>query len=63
MISSQLQHPSCDPHHSRWQSLSTQEKIQEFRELVNSPFWLTLPNELKTRIQSLLNNTPPALRR
>lgn len=63
MISSPLQQPSCDPHHSRWQSLSRQEKIQEFRELVNSPFWLTLPTELKTRIQSLLNSTPPAFGR
>ena len=65
MISnSQSQHPAHDRlHNTRWQSLSADEKLQEFRELTKSPYWHILPNEIKTRIQTMVTTSlPPSLR-
>jgi hypothetical protein len=38
----------------RWNALSPREKLEEFNELVRSPYWHFLPDEIKSTIRSML---------
>jgi hypothetical protein len=41
---------------SRWASLSPTEKQDEFRQLIDSPYWHLLPEDVRSRIRSLVSN-------
>ena len=45
-----------DPDFQRWQTLSSREKLEEFSELTQSPYWQFLPDEIKSTIRSLLDH-------
>ena len=40
----------------RWATLSPAEKKEEFRQLINSPYWHFLPEDIRTRIRSLISH-------
>ena len=40
----------------RWISLSSEEKRKEFKELVSSPYWPFLPEELQDRLRGYLHD-------
>jgi hypothetical protein len=40
----------------RWSSLTLAEKRQEFRELIRSPYWPFLPEDIQKRIRNLASN-------
>lgn len=40
----------------RWTSLSPAEKQEEFRQLIDSPYWHLLPEDIRTRIRSLVSH-------
>ncbi len=39
-----------------WTSLPLGEKKRQFRELVRSPYWHFLPEEIKNRLHDLVSN-------
>lgn len=39
---------------ARWQALPHEEKLAEFTELVESPYWYFLPEELRGRIRKMI---------
>lgn len=41
---------------NRWATLSPAEKQEEFRQLIDSPYWHLLPEDIRTRIRSLLSH-------
>lgn len=48
--------PRPDPDIQRWQALSPREKLEEFSELTQSPYWQFLPEEVKSTIRTLLDH-------
>jgi len=40
----------------RWASLSPNEKEEEFRQLIGSPYWNFLPEDVQARIRNLLSH-------
>lgn len=40
----------------RWAALSPDEKQEEFRQLIDSPYWHFLPEDIQSRIRSLLSH-------
>jgi len=50
--------PSLTPLRSRqqnrWLSLTEKERIEEFRELAESPYWKFLPDEIQLEIRNLM---------
>ena len=40
----------------RWPFLSAEEKSAEFKELVSSPYWHFLPEELQDRLRRYLHD-------
>jgi len=40
----------------RWASLSPNEKEEEFRQLIDSPYWHFLPEDVQARIRSILSH-------
>lgn len=40
----------------RWASLSPAEKQEEFSQLIRSPYWNFLPEDIQTRIRGLLSH-------
>lgn len=61
MIATPQQHPPFHrPDDSRWQHLSPDEKLQEFRALATSPYWHLLPTEIKSRVQQLVASSTPS---
>lgn len=40
----------------RWATLSPAEKQEEFRQLIDSPYWHLLPEDIRTRIRSLVSH-------
>lgn len=53
---SQRSASQSDPDSLRWQALSSREKLEEFSELTQSPYWQFLPEEVKSTIRSLLDH-------
>jgi hypothetical protein len=43
--------PLTEKKSTRWSSLSTKEKKQEFKELISSPYWHFLPENVQERIR------------
>jgi len=41
---------------NRWASLSPAEKQDEFRQLMDSPYWYLLPEDIRNRIRSLVSH-------
>ena len=41
---------------SRWASLSPAEKQDEFRQLIDSPYWHLLPEDVRSRIRNLVSH-------
>jgi hypothetical protein len=40
----------------RWAALSPAEKQEEFRQLIDSPYWHLLPEDIQARIRSLVSH-------
>lgn len=49
-----LQRPEKDL--EKWKALPLAEKKEQFQELVESPYWYFLPDEVRVRIRSLLDH-------
>ena len=43
-----------DPILHKWRSLPLSEKRRQFRELVRSPYWHFLPEEIRERLRKLI---------
>jgi hypothetical protein len=41
---------------SRWASLSPAEKQDEFKQLIDSPYWHLLPEDVRNRIRKLVSH-------
>lgn len=46
---------------ARWHALPTAEKLKEFRELTQSPYWPLLPEEIKVKVRNLVAAAAPLL--
>jgi hypothetical protein len=40
----------------RWATLSPVEKQEEFRQLIDSPYWHLLPEDIRARIRALVSH-------
>lgn len=44
----------------KWHTLPIEEKKRQFEELVRSPYWHFLPDEIQGRIKDLIAHSPEA---
>ena len=49
-----FQRPEKDLH--KWNALPLEEKMEQFQELVQSPYWHFLPDEVQLRIRTLIDH-------
>mgnify|MGYP001133789562 CR=1 FL=1 len=54
MIAKSAAKKPLPPDTKRWNALSPREKLEEFNELVRSPYWHLLPDEIRSTIRSML---------
>jgi hypothetical protein len=55
-MNSELRNRESEKILDKWNSLPPNEKKKQFKELLNSPYWHFLPEEIQRRIRDLISH-------